>query len=97
MSTKIKFLVIYIKHYMSTKYKSLESGLNISIKENDLKEIMYELGWISNPRSVKKLLAKCIREGYGTTKDSIDRFGNPITVDRFTMKGREKILKYFQN
>ena len=77
--------------------KSLESGLNISIKENDLKEIMYELGWISNPRSVKKLLAKCIREGYGTTKDSIDRFGNPITVDRFTMKGREKILKYFQN
>ena len=77
--------------------KSLESGLNISIKENDLKEIMYELGWISNPRSVKKLLAKCIREGYGTTKDVIDRFGNPITVDRFTMKGREKILKYFQN
>ena len=76
--------------------KSLESGLNISIKENDLKEIMYELGWISSPRSVKKLLAKCIREGYGTTKDSIDRFGNPITVDRFTMKGREKILKYFQ-
>ena len=77
--------------------KSLESGLNISIKENDLKEIMYELGWISSPRSVKKLLAKCIREGYGTTKDVIDRFGNPITVDRFTMKGREKILKYFQN
>ena len=76
--------------------KSLESGLNISIKENDLKEIMYELGWISSPRSVKKLLAKCIREGYGTTKDSIDRFGNPITVDRFTMKGREKLLKYFQ-
>ena len=76
--------------------KELESTLGITIKETELKQIMRDLGWISG-NSVKKLLAKCIREGYGTTKDIIDRFGNPITVDRFTMKGREKILKYFQN
>ena len=76
--------------------KELESTLGITIKETELKQIMRDLGWISG-NSVRRLLAKCIREGYGTTKDSIDRFGNPITVDRFTMKGREKILKYFQN
>ena len=76
--------------------KELESTLGITIKETELKQIMRDLGWISG-NSVRRLLAKCIREGYGTTKDIIDRFGNPITVDRFTMKGREKILKYFQN
>ena len=76
--------------------KELESTLGITIKETELKQIMRDLGWISG-NSVRRLLAKCIREGYGTTKDVIDRFGNPITVDRFTMKGREKILKYFQN
>ena len=76
--------------------KELESTLGITIKETELKQIMRDLGWISG-NSVRRLLAKCIREGYGTTKDIIDRFGNPITVDRFTMKGREKLLKYFQN
>ena len=75
--------------------KELESTLGITIKETELKQIMRDLGWISG-NSVRRLLAKCIREGYGTTKDIIDRFGNPITVDRFTMKGREKLLKYFQ-
>ena len=75
--------------------KELESTLGITIKETELKQIMRDLGWISG-NSVRRLLAKCIREGYGTTKDVIDRFGNPITVDRFTMKGREKLLKYFQ-
>lgn len=74
--------------------KELESTLGITIKETELKQIMRDLGWISG-NSVRRLLAKCIREGYGVTKDMMDKFGNPITVDRFTMKAREELLKYF--
>ena len=30
------------------------------------------------------------------TKDVEDKFGNPRTQDRFTMKAREELLKHFK-
>lgn len=76
--------------------KELESSLNIKIKETELKRIMREdFKWISG-NSVKRLLANCIRDGYAVTKDDMDRNGNPIVVDRFTMKAREELYKYFK-
>lgn len=72
--------------------RELESALEISIKETELKEVMREMKWIG--KNVKAL-AYATRNGYMVTKDVLDKYGNPRTQDRFTMEAREELLDYF--
>ena len=76
--------------------KELESTLGLTIKENDLKEVLKDKGWIGNTLKVKAL-AYAIRNQYMVTKDVEDRFGLVRTQDRFTPKAREELLDYFKS
>lgn len=73
--------------------KELESTLEITIKENELKEVMRDKKWIGK---TLKGLANAVRDGYVATKDILDKNGNPHTQDRFTMKAREELLGYYK-
>ena len=73
--------------------KELESTLEITIKENELKEVMRDKKWIGK---TLKGLANAVRDGYVVTKDILDKNGNPHTQDRFTMKAREELLGYYK-
>lgn len=66
--------------------KELESTLDYTIKENELKEIMRSKGWIGQSL---KALSYAIRNKYMVTKDIEDRYGNPRVQDRFTSLARE--------
>lgn len=73
--------------------KEIESALNITLKENQFKDILKAIGLIGT-KGVKAL-AFAIRNEYMVTKDvSCKDFVR--TQDRFTMKGREYILDYFK-
>ena len=74
--------------------KELESTLGYTIKENELKEVMREKGWIGK---TIKALSYAIRNKYMVTKDIEDKFNNPRTQDRFTTLAREELLDYFKN
>ena len=74
--------------------KELESTLGYTIKENELKEVMREKGWIGK---TIKALSYAIRNQYMVTKDIEDKFNNPRTQDRFTSLAREELLDYFKN
>lgn len=73
--------------------KELESTLNITIKEKELKQIMRDKKWIGE---TTRGLAYAIRNGYVVTKDIFDKFDNPRTQDRFTVKAREELLEYYK-
>ena len=74
--------------------KELESTLNITIKENEFKEVLKEKGWIG---TTLRALAYAIRNQYMVTKDVKDKFDNLRTQDRFTEKARKELLDFYKN
>ena len=74
--------------------KELESALGISIKENYLKDVMRQKGWIGK---TVKALSFATRNGYMVSKDRLDKFGNHHVQDRFTMKAREELISEYLN
>lgn len=72
--------------------KELESTLEVSIKETELKEILRELNLIGK---TLKATAYAIRNEYAVTKDIETNFGSK-TQDRFTMKARDLVFDFLK-